>query len=376
MWIRSIRYHNFRNIQNTEFILNPGLQILFGNNGQGKTNFIEGLFLCLTGESFRFGDHSDLMQFGQNQTSIIMEVDGSNFYELKLTIENGRKVHWLNGKKVSVKQLVSVFPTILFSPESLTFVKEGSSERRDLVDEFLISCPDLKYQKLFDDYTNILRTKNKVLKSFSNQIISKEQAEDLLSSYEEAFIKLAVEVTLNRILGLNRIADYFKLIGQSLYSQAFPVDISVEYLISGKNATHYNQGQIEQNIRSRLSELRSAELATGHSLSGPHKHDINFLINNRSSRIFCSQGQQRTLILAFKLAQMVYHTKVYGTVPILFLDDVLSELDSSVRANLVRILKDLKGQIFITTTDQHLCQDLSQEKQRYISVSNGNFSFL
>lgn len=374
MWIQSIRYHNFRNIDDVELHLEPGLNILFGDNGQGKTNFIEGVYLCLTGETFRYGDNVDLVTTGKNQASVTLVVEGKNKDYLKFTIENGRKNHWKNEKRINSRILSSNYPIVLFSPESLSTIKEGSSERRDLIDFFLFMCPNLNYQRLFDEYSKVLKSKNKILKSYMNQAISKEQAINLLGSYEETFIKIATELTYNRVKGIKALLEDFKFCANQVYPKT--VDISVEYLISDENALHYNYEQIREKIEKRLNELRSAEMSIGHSLVGPQKHEINFLVNKKSSRIFCSQGQQRTLILAFKLAQMMYHSRVYGIVPILFLDDVLSELDSQTRVNLIKLLNETKGQIFITTTDQYLCRDLTGHEQRFVSVNSGRFTFL
>jgi DNA replication and repair protein RecF len=374
VWIKSIRYHNFRNIDDIEVLLEPGLNILFGDNGQGKTNFIEGVHLCLTGETFRFGDNLDLIKTGEDQTSVSLLAESKMLDEIKFTIDKGRKSHLVNGKKISSHQLSTQYPVVLFSPESLNSVKEGSSERRDLVDQFLLMCPDLNYQRLFDDYSKILKSKNKILKSYVNKMISKEQAIHLLESYEKTFLNLATDLTNKRIQGLRALIEDFKNSAALLYQK--PVDISVEYLISEINAMHYDTEKILDVIKIRLYELKTTEMAVGHSLVGPQKHDINFLVNNTSSRIFCSQGQQRTLILAFKLAQMMYHSRVYGIVPVLFLDDVLSELDGATRANLVKLLNGMEGQIFITTTDKYLCRDLTGQQQKFVSVSSGRFSFL
>ena len=330
--------------------------------------------MCLTGQTFRFGDNSDLSRLGHDQAAVSMSLESHESHDLKLIIDKGRKTHWLNGKKISSNNLECLFPVVLFSPESLASVKEGSGERRDLIDHFLFSCPDLSYQSLFDDFQRVLRSKNKVLKSYVNQSLTREQAENLLSSYEGKFLELATKLTFHRIQGIIHIAEDLLKVAKDLFP--IPVEISVEYLISDKNAMHYSFEQIRNVLQNRLSELKTAELAVGHSLVGPQKHDINFLINNKDSRTFCSQGQQRALILSFKLAQLMYHRRVYGIVPVLFLDDVLSELDSQTRANLVKLLNVTEGQIFITTTDQYLCKGLTNQNQRYISVDGGKFSFL
>ena len=374
MWIKSIRFYNFRNIEETQINLLPGLNILVGNNGQGKTNFIEGVCLCLSGESFRYGDNANFTRSGESQTAVSLTLEGLDAVDLRFTLENGRKNHWLNGKKITSHRLASQHPVVLFSPESLATVKEGSSERRDLIDHFLFSCPDLNYQNLFDQYQKVLKSRNRVLKSFAEQQNNKEHLLQLLESYNPKLLDLATEVTFHRIQGLIHISEDLNKIAKDLYP--IPVDISVDYLISDKNALHYSKEQILLMMKNRLSELKTAEIAMGHSLVGPQKHDIRFLINNKDSRTFCSQGQQRALILAFKLAQLMYHRRVYRVVPVLFLDDVLSELDGQTRANLVKLLNVTEGQIFITTTDKYLCRDLTSETQRYISVENGKFFIL
>lgn len=380
MWVKSIRYYNFRNIENLQMDLQPGLNVLVGANGQGKTNFVEGICLCLSGESFRYGDKLDLVHFEHKQSSVSMTVEGAidssvlEFNELKVTIENGRKYHWLNEKKISSNKLFTRFPVILFSPESLSTIKEGHSQRRDLIDQFLVSCPDRNYQGLFDQYTRILKSKNKILKAFCDKELSRDQTERILESYQDKFLELAVDVTFHRIQGIIQITDEFNKVSADLYPN--PVDISVEYLISSQNALHYSKAKLFEVIKNRLSELRAAEMTVGHSLVGPQKHDIVFLANGRDSRTFCSQGQQRALILAFKLAQLMYHRRVYNIMPILFLDDVLSELDGTTRGNLIRLLNMTEGQIFITTTDRYLCRELSHQTQRYIAVDAGKFSVL
>lgn len=374
MWIKAIRFFQFRNIQEAELQLQPGLNILIGNNGQGKTNFIEGIFLALTGQTFRFGDNSDLTSIGAETGAVQLEIEASQSDHLKFTLEQGRKSHQINGKRVSAQGLAQKFPVILFSPESLATIKEASGERRDLLDDFLLSCPDLGYQRVIEDYTKILRSKNKVLKAYAEKRVPHDQLDRILDSYEVKFLEMATAVTVHRIHGILRLLRDFQTMAKDLYP--ISVELSVEYLMSGKNALHYQEAEIFKAIRDRLSELKSAEINLGYSLVGPQKHEISFLINNKDSRTFCSQGQQRALILAFKLAQLMYHRRVYGTVPVLFLDDVLSELDGQSRANLVKLLNMTEGQIFITTTDQYLCRDLKTETQRYIFVENGKFSYL
>ncbi len=146
---------------------------------------------------------------------------------------------------------------VLFSPESLNSIKEGSSERRDLVDQFLLMCPDLNYQRAFDEYSKVLKSKNKVLKSYVNQTISRDQALHLLASYEKPFLLLATELTHCRIRGLNALSEDFKNAASLLYHQ--PVDISVEIRLktSAQTRPHRLSGSDILSSALRLPSRRS-----------------------------------------------------------------------------------------------------------------------
>ena len=147
--------------------------------------------------------------------------------------------------------------------------------------------------------------------------------------------------------------------------------ISIDYQVSGKNIMNLEDSTIYSQMKNRVSELREMELASGVSLVGPHRHDIRFLFNNHDSRFFCSQGQQRALILSFKMAQIVYHRQVHGTYPVMMLDDVLSEFDADKRNSLIAFLSELNTQIFITTTDLNLSNEIGRGNCHVIRVHEG-----
>src|SRR6185312_16818402 len=166
----------------------------------------------------------------------------------------------------------------------------------------------------------------------------------------------ATDLTWQRLEALRAILEDLNQAMNSI-SKNQNVDISVEYVISGENALKMSYSDVENSLQKRVLELSDAELASGSSLVGPQKHDIVFLYDQNDSRFYCSQGQQRALILSFKMAQIVYHRRVHGTYPALLLDDVLSELDPARRSSLVKFLKDIPAQIFLTTTDLSFAMD-------------------
>ena len=150
------------------------------------------------------------------------------------------------------------------------------------------------------------------------------------------------------------------------------MDISVEYVISGQNARHWSRSDLLSAMHNRAVELRDRELATGLSLVGPQRHDIRVLFAGKDSRFFCSQGQQRALILSFKMAQILYHYRAYQVYPFLLLDDVLSELDPARRSNLVKFLRDVPAQIFLTTTDLSFSMDFGGRPIHIFRIENGS----
>jgi DNA replication and repair protein RecF len=145
----------------------------------------------------------------------------------------------------------------------------------------------------------------------------------------------------------------------------------VEYVISSEKALLYSPDQVHDLMKKRLIQLHDAELSSGASLVGPQKHDLTFLYDGNDSRFYSSQGQQRALILSFKMAQIVYHRRTHDSYPLLMLDDVLSELDAEKRESLIKFLSEINTQIFITTTDFDLPGSLKSEDCAVINIREG-----
>lgn len=346
------------------------MNIFVGDNGQGKSNLLEALYVLCTGQSFRYSDNENLIRKGAGEsfikaTAFQNELD----YGFQVSILKSRKNHLLNGKKVTATELVKKFPVVIFSPESLSAIKEGADQRRQLVDDLLVSFSG-NNADLISEFRKALKTRNKVLKNFLAGDTPKNETVELLESLNPTFLRLATQLSVARIDALRGIREDFNKAMQFI-SKRDNVDISVEYVISGENAMNFSPEMVQNSLKKRLAELRDAELASGASLVGPQKHDVIFLYDENDSRFYCSQGQQRALILSFKMAQIVYHRRVHETYPFLMLDDVLSELDLEKRDSLIRFLGDINTQIFITTTDFTLPESMKSEDCAVIKVREG-----
>ncbi len=368
--IKSIQLYNFRNFSEATIAFGPKINIFLGKNGQGKTNILEAISVLTSGSSFRYAENENFILDGKSEASIRGKyVNDGLDYDLQVSILKSRKNHILNEKRVNAVSAVQLFPQVIFSPESLASIKEGADQRRQLVDELLVTM-NPNFAKLISDFRHALKTRNKILKNYSIGDVNRTETENLLESINPSFLKLAADLTSQRInallLLLPEISNAMRYI-----SNDQSVEISVEYVISGANALNFSTEQVSKSLISRASELRDAELASGSSLVGPQKHDLLFLYNQKDSRFYCSQGQQRALILAFKMAQIVYHKRSRNFYPTLMLDDVLSELDVEKRNSLIRFLSDINAQIFITTTDFTLPDSLRSEDCAVIQVREG-----
>jgi len=377
MFYSSIQLINFRNYQKQNLKLHEGVNVFVGSNGQGKTNILESIYFLSRGKSFRPGSiehflfHKKDIKTSQSSIQGILN-DGLQKSLVKVNFVDEKKEVFLNQKKTTGSHLSKVAPTVLFSPESLAAIKEGPDLRRQLLDEWLTTYSLQNHQTL-GRYKKILAQRNRLLKQIKTEKVSYQEGQRLLKAIEPIFLQTASELASARIQALDTIEPLLsscmlKISGSSLKN----VDISVDYIISGESQTDSDVKRIHKILGNRLSELHSREVQVGHSLIGPHKHDITFLFDGEDSRYHCSQGQQRALILSFKMAQIMYHYRVYQSYPMLLLDDVLSELDASKQENLVRFLTEINSQIFITTTDFNFPFDFGDRELAVFQIQQGS----
>lgn len=363
--ILSATFYNYRNLQDTELRFNEKLTLFVGDNGQGKTNLAEALVILCRGKGFRQGKSMDWVEFGQEEMSIRGQFQTSNSdHSLLVQVQNGKKKHLLDAKPITVGELSYRFPSVHFSPDSLSAIKGSPEQRRDLLDEVVF---DMGQGDLLSQYTKILASRNKALKK--NLETPDMAIKTWLDSIEPLFFKLSLDVTMARKAAIQTLLPDIATHYRRILNE--PVDISVEYLASGYNLLVLSPDEIEKFLNHKIQERKEAELAVGTTLVGPHRHEMNFQHNKKDARYFCSQGQQRTLILAFKMAQIVYHQKTQKRSPLLILDDVLSELDPQKRRSLVGFLNQVETQTLVTTTDLGVVEDLLLSKDQIFHVEEG-----
>jgi len=373
MLLRNLKLKNFRNYRDAEITFASRVNVFIGSNGQGKTNLLEAISYLVHGQKVRYSRREDLLLAGAEQA--VLQVGGEvcvgeNVYSVAAAIHDGKAHHKLGQKNISTARLAELFNVVLFSPESLSVIKAGPQERRDLVDE-IAALLQPGVAQLQREWAKCLRSKNQLLKDLAQNRISRDQAEDVLESLNSVLLTLATDVVFSRIAALKVLLPLVNNAAKFILRDA-SVDISVDYVISKKSSIDWPKNQVYDSLKSRLNELKDAEIRTGQSLVGPHKNDVVFKYNHQDARFFCSQGQQRAIVLAFKIAQVeLCHLKKQHY-PLLLLDDVLSELDVEKRASLLEILSRIQAQIFLTSTDLGTTAQLSPDDMAVFRIEKGS----
>jgi DNA replication and repair protein RecF len=372
MRIKSLQARDFRNFQSLQIEMRPRLNFFLGENGQGKTNLLEAVYLLCRGVSFRPAEsRSFLRRQGGGRSRLIAEIESKSLdYTVEMSLEAGKKTATINGKRANSATLMAHFPAVLFSPESLAAIKEGPDQRRQLIDEILINH-DPRQGRLLREYSHALKSRNRLLRDLAEQIGPRDEVIKSLNSLNRIYFLLSTHLTTARIRAIRDIEGCFRDAMRFIMDQP-DEDISVDYLISGDSALTWSESEVFDALLKRHSQLASQEMASGGSLVGPHKHDIKLLFAGNDSRFYCSQGQQRALILALKIAQIVYHHQVHQTYPVLLLDDVLSELDMKKRANLMKFLEGISAQILISATDLTWSDQFGFDQNSIFTVSGGH----
>lgn len=365
MKIEKVKLFNYRNLKEEEVILNPLVNVFKGENAQGKTNFLESLYLFSNAKSFRAATEKDLIRFGCDSFKIEMDFlmgDMPYHGEYKFSIDEKREVKF-NGIKVNKNSLLSEhFKTVLFCPEEIDVVKGEKELRRNLLDEAICVLKP-NYAKILKDYNKCVKQKNMLLKSkdIRNNVTMIDIWNQRLSEYGARLIMYRGSFT--RLL-----SNYSKVHMDELTEGKEELLINYDPFIKTDDPDNLEKNK--ELFLLSMEKMKHAEIERGQCLTGPHRDDIEFLINGKNVKLFGSQGQQRSSILCVKLAMTEIIKDRTGFYPVLLLDDILSELDKK-RQNY--LIEKIKGkQTIITCTG---VSGLRRSKRvSFFSVENGKIT--
>ena len=354
MFFSSLRTTAFRNLADAEISTCAKDVFLIGENGQGKTNFLEALYFCAYASSFRAARDNELLRSSELAHNASLLNDGKDFSaevklfhdkqisqsfndEILVKFEKNKKSIFINGKRAEDrKELLSIAPTIVFCHEDMEFVSGSPERRRWFIDQTL-SLYDPVYLDDFRRYRHILKTRNLLLKDFS-QCKCSCSPESVLDALDPQFVMYGLKIMEKRETAVQEFSEIFS----TLYNEVSGISgISVQYIQSWKNRT-------EDDILSSLQQRRTADMAAGLSLSGPHRDRYVFahnaiqrnelLRNGADFTVTASTGQRRLLALLLRAAQASRFSAMTGKNPILLLDDVLLEMDGEKRRRFLSVL--------------------------------------
>lgn len=319
MYLQQLVLRQFRNYDDKSFSFNPGLNVIVGDNASGKTNILEAVFFLATLHTYRTHNNKELISHGKQGMSLDGLFLNGTEHTIKIKVyDNGRKEVQLDGRKCTKQtEILGTIPVVWFSPEDLRLVKGEPGMRRRWIN-FILSQTVPGYADRLKSYHKVLMERNAALR----QIQEGRLPDEMLNVWDEELAKHGGELIVCREKFIMYICSFVNETHAQLSNNAENLKIIYKPSIDPRGQTDAYAYFI-----SSLREQRSAEKIICTTLRGPHRDELEFLINGVSVRSYGSQGQQRSVVLSLKLSEIEYIKKTLGTNPIGLFDDVLSELD-------------------------------------------------
>lgn len=366
MRIKRLKVENFRNLEKLDIEFSDGVNIIYGNNAQGKTNIIEAIYIFSFGKSFRANRDIELLKFDKEyflSNIEIMKKDRDlemDFGFDKLSNKKMIKVNGVIQKKIS--DIIGKLNVVVFKPEDIKIVTDAPSVRRKYID-YLISSISKGYLENITKYKKVLEERNNLLKEIKvklkgNRVLEKND-EDFLDVYDKLLSKLNYEIYNERKRVIEKLNNYIYGIHLKLTENYINNEkLHIKYV---SNVEEDIQKMYNDLIKSRLNDINK-----GYSSFGIHRDDYIISINSLDVSIYGSQGQKKSSIISLKLSELKVIEEVIGEKPVLLLDDYMSELDERRRLKFLDIIEDI--QIIITTTHKI---SIDGKENTYFYVDNG-----
>lgn len=361
MKLNNLKLKNFRNYEELDIDFFDGINIFYGENAQGKTNILESVYLFSSSKSHRGVKDKELIMFNKEESDVEINFNSQKrdqTAQFKIYKDKNKSLSVNGISQIKQKALFGIFSTVIFSPEDLNLIKGSPEERRRFMDTDISQIkPD--YFKTLKDYKKLIYLKNNLLKANDVNL-------SLLDVYDEKLSKLASKITVHRLRFIERINSLATKALFYISDKKENIDIVYKPGFSGNFDISFKD--IENKYKEEFKKVREEELLKKVTLIGPQRDDLEFYLNEKDAKIFCSQGQQRSIILSLKLAEFEFMKEVLGETPVLLLDDILSELDIKRQNKLLNFIRD--NQTIITCTDKDLYEKIKYPYKSYY-VENG-----
>lgn len=344
MYIEKIKLQNFRNYEELEINLNKNINIIYGDNAQGKTNILEAIFLCSFGKSFRTSKEKEMIMFEKDKALVeIFYQKKDRDVKIKIEIGNKKQIS-INGIKIKkLSELLGNINIVIFTPDDINILKNGPAGRRRFLD-IMIGQLRPNYVYNLNMYLKTMEQRNNYLR----QIREEQKSEEMLEIWDEKLAEYGEKIFFYRNEFINKILTKINKIHKNITDEK--EEIKIEYISNCEN---------KENYLKLLKERRKLDIIKGYTTKGVHRDDFVIYINNKEVSSFGSQGQNRTAVLSLKMSELQVVYDEIGEYPILLLDDFMSELDEKRRKNFLNNIQNT--QIILTGTDK-------------IDLSNTDFS--
>lgn len=352
MLVRSLTLRDVRNLETLTLAPAPRFNVFIGDNGQGKTNLLEALYVACALRSFRTSRLAEIICLGEGEARIGATVQrGDMERELAIAVRERSKTVRLDGKAVRpLSRYFGTFNAVLFAPEDLQTPRGSPGGRRRLLDRAVFNLAP-GYLVEAQRYDRALRSRNALLREHRAGTVRA----DLLDVYDRQLGSLGARLIGRRKALLEALEPRFRAAFEAITRADLSAALRYEPSVGGEAAA---EGERAAEIEARLRDERARDLARGATSSGPHRDDLTFILDGHPAQSYASQGQLRALVLAWKTAEIELLTAAHGEAPVFLLDDVSSELDAARNAYLFDFLAASESQCFITTThSRHVLLD-------------------
>lgn len=362
MYARDLSVARYRSFDSYRLALSDGVTVLAGPNAAGKTNLIEALQLLTSGASFRHPTAAELVHDGAGSCKVELRLEGDGrVLDMGLSVEDGKRSFSRNGKRCTASGVRGVLPSVLFCPDHLDMVKRGAIERRTALDDFGVQL-SARYADLASAYGRCVSQRNALLKETWC-------CREMLGAWNESLSRAGSALLVHRLALLDRLSGH---VCDAYGRVASGESAGVSYVSTLGDLPRIEdraelRGWAYEHMLSALDDRADEEIRRGVTLVGPHRDEIEFSVAGRSARSFASQGQQRTLVLAWKVAEVAVARDILGTAPLLLLDDVMSELDAGRRGAFLQLIGD-DIQTVITTTNLGYFTDDLLDRAKVVSM--------
>lgn len=358
MYFTRLHYRTFRNLGQVEIEPSPGFNVFYGSNAQGKTNLLEGIYLLGHLKSFR-GVQSQVL-IGQQQQSARLDSDlisAGVSHNLNLRLTKQGKELQLDGKRPQrLADVTEKMRQVLFAPEEVMTVKGAPALRRNLLDRAIYQLHP-GYLERVQYYYRVLKQRNQALRTLRD-----DGSDDI---WVGSLIVEGAKIRAQRARFLGMLQPYFADCYQTMTEGSESPEVRLRYRDDGDGEAYRDE------LTEDFERCRKQEMQQRTTLAGPHRDDPGFFINDQDLRSHGSQGQQRTFVLAYKIALLNLLKDQTGRTPVLMLDDIAGELDAKRRGALFKLLEASVGQVFLTTTDPALFQGSERNNSRFFAVRDG-----